>query len=617
MSPENWRRVEQLYAEAWGKRPGEREQFLNAACGEDPPEVRAKVEELLHSPPEDDGALPRTLLAWVERGLQGEPTTSEHVPVDGDGEQSPPVAPSHTVKVVRVVGPGGMPGGDLQMLLHRRLRFASLLLAGFLAILLFKGYVFYGGYTRFGQYTFLAWTAFLFDHAAFAGEVIVAWLLWSNRPLSLPRLRQVELVVFGLPVLDQTVLEWQRLFVDHRLLALQTRTEAIVSARFDVLPWFALVIGYGVFIPNAWRRCSAVVAAIAGLALAVNLTAAAADGVVFRPAVLLHLFEVVVWLAAAVAFAVYNSYRIEEITKDGFGQYRLLRLLGRGGMGEVYLAEHRLLKRPCAIKLIRPERANDPHALRRFESEAQAVAALVHPNTIVLHDYGQAEDGRFYYAMEYLEGMTLAELVRKHGALPPGRVVFLLRQLCSALREAHGRRLIHRDIKPGNVMVCERGGLADWAKLLDFGLVQTQRPAAGGQDLTGEGMIVGTAAYMSPEQADGRVAPPSDLYSLGATAYFLLTGRAPFTGKTILEVVIKHARDAVVPPAQVNPGVPDDLQAVVLRCLDKDSGQRYPSADALEKALEGCHCAAQWDQASAAAWWRNHGAAYQTEPEDT
>jgi serine/threonine-protein kinase len=617
MSPENWRRVEKVYAEAWGKLPGEREQYLNAACGEDLPEIRAKVEELLRLPPEDDGALSRTLLDWVERALQGEPTTSENGPVDVKGKQSPPVAPGQQVKVVRVVGPGGMPGGDLQTLLHRRLQFAALLFAGFLAILLFKAHAFYDGYTQFGQYTFLTWTAFLFDHVAFAGEVIVAWLLWSNRPLSLPRLRQIELIVFGLPVLDQSVLEWQRLFVDHRLLAIRTGTEAIVSGRYVVLPWFALIVGYGVFIPNAWRRCSAVVSAIAGLALAVNLIAAVADGVVFRPAVLLRLFEVVVWLAFAVAFAVYNSYRIEEITKDWFGQYRLLRLLGRGGMGEVYRAEHRLLKRPCAIKLIRPERAHDPHVLRRFESEAQAVAALTHPNTIVIHDYGQAEDGRFYYAMEYLEGMTLAELVLKHGTLPPGRVVFLLRQVCSALREAHERGLIHRDIKPGNVMVCERGGLADMAKLLDFGLVQTQGPAAGGQNLTGEGMIVGTVAYMSPEQAEGRVALPSDLYSLGATAYFLLTGRPPFTGKTILEVIIKHARDAVVPPSQVNPGVPDDLQAVVLRCLDKDPGQRYQSADALEKALEGCRCAAQWDQASAAAWWRNHGAAYQTEPEDT
>jgi serine/threonine-protein kinase len=521
---------------------------------------------------------------------------------------------------MRVVGiPGWMPSGDLQTLLRRRLQFATLLIAGFFALLLFKAYAFYDGYTQFGQYTFLAWTAFLFDHAAFAGQVIAACLLRSNWPLSLPRLRRIELVVFGLPLLDQSVLEWQRLSDYHRLLALQTGTEAIVSGRYVVLPWFALIIGYGFFIPNTWRRCSAVVSATAGLAFAVNLLAAVADGVIFRSAVLLHLFEVAVWLAVAVAFAVYNSYRIEEITEGAFGQYSLLRLLGKGGFGEVHLAEHSLLKRRCAIKLIRPDRANDPHLLRRFETEAQAVAALTHPNTIVIFDYGQVEDGRFYYAMEYLKGVTLAKLVRPEpegaGPLPPGRAVFLLRQVCSALGEAHERGLIHRDIKPGNVMVCERGGLADVAKLLDFGLVKTQGPTAGGQNLTEEDVIVGTAEYMSPEQARGAKAERrSDLYSLGATAYFLLTGRPPFVRPNRVLTLAAHQMDIPDRPDCHRPGLPADLQGVVLRCLEKDSERRFQSAMELEEALAACECAVHWDRASAAAWWRNHGAAYQTEP---
>jgi serine/threonine-protein kinase len=516
------------------------------------------------------------------------------------------------------MGPGGVPGGDLQTLLRRRLRFAATLIACFYAVLLVKAFAFYEGYAEFSQFTFLAWLSFLVDQAAFAGEVIAACLLWSNRTLSLPKLRRIEWIVLGLPLLNQSVLEWQRLFVDHRLLALQTGTEAIVSGRYDVLPWFALIIAYGVFIPNTWRHCSVVVAAIAGMALAGNLVAAGVDGVVFHSAVLLHLFEVVIWLGFAVAFAVYNSYRIEvlDVGLRRLGQYPLLRYLGGGGMGEVWLAEHPRLRRPCVIKLIRSERANDPNLRRRFEQEAKKTAALTHPNTIVIYDYGQAEDGRFYYAMEYLKGATLAKLVSDHGPLPPGRAVFLLRQVCSALREAHERGLIHRDIKPGNVMVCERGGLADVAKLLDFGLVHTQGPAAGGQNVTDKGMILGTAAYMSPEQAEGHVAPPSDLYSLGATAYFLLTGRDPFTGKNNLELIIKHARDAVVPPSQVNPGVPEDLQRVVLRCLDKDPEQRYQSADELEKELAACACAVKWDQASAAAWWGEHGTAYQTELKD-
>jgi len=568
---------------------------------------------------------------WVlDRVGAAGPAPSSTTTDDYAGSRGSPVSPltpaasaRQPIEFVCVFGPGGMPGGNLQTLLRRRLKSATTLVAGFYALLLIKWATFYDGYAQVGQYGFRGWTSFLVDHAAFVGEVIAACFLWSSKSLSLPRLRRIELVVLGLPLLDQSVLEWHRLFLDHQLLGLQTQTEAIVSGRYDVLAWFALIIGYGVFIPNTWQRCSAIVAAIAGIALAVNLVAAGADGVAFHSAVLLRLVEIVLWLAFAIAFAVYNSYRIEVLSKEviRLGQYRLLQRLDGGGMGEVYRAEHALLRRPCAIKLIRPERANDPDSRRRFEQEAQKMAALTHPNTIVIYDYGHAADGRFYYAMEYLEGMNMAELVRKHGPLPPARAIFLLRQVCSALREAHELKLIHRDIKPGNVIVGERGGLHDMAKLLDFGLVQTHGLCAGGRKLTGEGTFVGTPAYTSPEQAAmgerGEIDCRSDLYSLGATAYFLLTGRPVFVRNTVVQTLNAHLEDMPDPPDGHRADVPADLQAVVLRCLEKDPAQRFQSAEDLEEALAGCACAGHWDRAKAAAWSREHAKACQMVRNDT
>jgi eukaryotic-like serine/threonine-protein kinase len=568
-------------------------------------------------------------------------TTDDYVgsqgrPAEAGGKPSPPAVPVaprtraapplQQVKFVRVVGPGGMPGGDLKTLLRRRLLFATTLLACLYSVYLFKIATFYRGY-QFDQYTFGNWLSFFIVHATICTSLIIAaLLLWSGRSVSLPSLRLIEVVVVGLPLLNQLWLEYQRLFLDHRLLFyIQTGTEPITSGRTHVLPWFVLIIFYGILFPNKWRHCWAVVGAMAGTAFAINVVAAVREGVALRPGVLHHLLEVALWLAFGVAFAVYNSYRIEVLDTGlmRLGQYRLLRRLGGGGMGEVYQAEHALLRRPCAVKLIRPERAIDPNLRRRFEQEAQKTAALTHPNTIVIYDYGQADDGRFYYAMEYLPGVDLKTLVEgreeRPQPLPPGRVVFLLRQVCGALGEAHAVGLIHRDIKPSNVIACVRGGLHDVAKLLDFGLVRIQGPAPGGQQQTEEGKIVGTTYYMSPEQAAGEATLDhrTDLYSLGATAYFLLTGRLPFTGKNALEVIIKHARDAVVPPSQVNPGVPDDLQAVVLRCLEKTPARRFQSAEELEEALAGCACAAQWDRANAAAWWREHGTACQTGRNDT
>jgi eukaryotic-like serine/threonine-protein kinase len=275
-------------------------------------------------------------------------------------------------------------------------------------------------------------------------------------------------------------------------------------------------------------------------------------------------------------------------------------------MGEVYLAEHLLLRRRCAIKLIRPERASDPQALRRFEREVQATATLTHPNTVQIFDYGHAEDGTFYYAMEYLPGLSLEQLVKRHGRLPPGRALHFLRQVCGALREAHAIGLIHRDIKPSNIVICERGGVHDVAKLLDFGLVLAQGDRKDGANLTQEGAIAGTPTYMSPEQAGGQpnLDPCSDIYSLGAVAYFLLAAEPPFVARSPVKVLAAHLYESPAPLTSHCPDVPADLEAVVLKCLAKAPANRYPDVRSLDAALAGCGTVGQWSEEDAAQWWQ-------------
>jgi eukaryotic-like serine/threonine-protein kinase len=380
------------------------------------------------------------------------------------------------------------------------------------------------------------------------------------------------------------------------------------------LIWFAAIVSYGVFIPNRLRRCLAVTAGQACLALAVLLAAGLAAGWP-PPELAMHLLLTAPVLALAVGVAAFGSFKISALQHEAhaarreareLGQYRLKGRLGAGGMGEVWLAEHVLLRRPCAVKLIRPERAGDPQFLRRFEREVQATALLDHPGVVAVYDYGHAADGTFYYVMEYLPGLGLDQLVERHGPLPPALAVHLLRQLCAALRAAHGRGLVHRDLKPSNVIVCPGGSPHDRAKLLDFGLVRDAAAVGGDAKLTRVGAVVGTPDFMAPEQAEG-VAPVDargDLYSLGAMGYFLLTARPPFERATAMQTMLAHLRDPVAPPSALAAGTPADLEAVVLRCLAKRPGERYRDADDLARALAACACAGEWTEEAAAAWWQ-------------
>ena len=296
------------------------------------------------------------------------------------------------------------------------------------------------------------------------------------------------------------------------------------------------------------------------------------------------------------------------------GSYRLGELLGRGGMGEVYVAHHRMLARPAAIKLIRPETLDvEGHqALRiveRFRREAEAVASLRSPHTIELYDFGQTEDGTLYFVMELLDGINLDSFVERFGPMPPARVVHVLCQACDSLGEAHAHGLIHRDVKPANIHLCRMGLQHDYVKVLDFGIVKSQRPPVPEPALaTAANRVIGTPAFIPPEMATGgAVDGRADLYGLGCLGYWLLTGQLVFEGATPYEVVSQHITAAPVPPS-VRSGlqIPPALEKVILACLAKEPERRPPDGPELARRLEACALPQQWTERQAQEWWRDH-----------
>jgi hypothetical protein len=286
------------------------------------------------------------------------------------------------------------------------------------------------------------------------------------------------------------------------------------------------------------------------------------------------------------------------------GRYELLEKIGEGGMGKVYRAKHTLLRRPTAVKLLEAASASG-EAVQRFEREVQSASSLTHPNTIAIFDYGRTPDGTFYYAMEYLDGITLGDVVDEEGALPEARVVHIMAQAAASLAEAHAAGMVHRDLKPSNVMLCERGGLRDFVKVLDFGLVRSmENPDA--LSLTSVESLTGTPLYLAPEalEAPETVSARSDVYQLGAIGYYLLTGDHVFSGESLVEVLSQHLNKPPAPPSEVlGRQVSPELERLILQCLEKNPDDRPASSDVLYEALVACSFEGSWTQADARAWW--------------
>ena len=327
------------------------------------------------------------------------------------------------------------------------------------------------------------------------------------------------------------------------------------------------------------------------------------------PAALVIVWSIVV-MASAVTSRVIYGLRAEIRSARRLGQYVLERKIGEGGMGEVYLARHGMMRRPSALKLLRSDHAGE-RGRARFEQEVQLTARLTHPNTITLFDYGRTDDGIFYYAMELLEGANLQRIVELSGPLQESRVLRILEMACGALAEAHGIGLVHRDIKPANMMLCKQGGEHDVVKILDFGLVK-ELSVDGDPRLSGASKLIGTPHYMAPESitAPDSVDERVDIYALGGVAYFLLAGSEVFKGTSVVEVCSQHLYQTPETLASRGASVSSELEAIVRACLEKNPDDRPRSASELRRRLEGC-ASSSWDGDQARAWWLEHQAAFE------
>ena len=465
--------------------------------------------------------------------------------------------------------------------------------------------------------------AYVFTHAALVLTPGYSWRVWV-RPDALLYLVNVMLLGTGwliargpqrgarsLAALDASVsflacasaaapLLLPDATLDHKYRMLLVVTTALI-ARAAVLPT-----------PFRWTLGVSAAAVLPAVVLTWSFHARSGSAAVTLSRTLIALM----WCTLAVAISSVVSHIIYGLRQEvrearQLGQYTLEEKLGEGGMGQVFRARHAMLRRPTAVKLLPPGRAGES-ALKRFEREVQLTAILTHPNTVQVFDYGRTADGIFYYAMEYMDGLNLDQLVSLHGAQPAGRVVHVLRQVAGALAEAHGIGLIHRDVKPANIILCERGGVPDVAKIFDFGLVREAGNDHQQQSLTGTNVITGTPLFLSPEALTSpeSVDARSDLYAVGGVAYFLLAGRHVFEGRSVVEICGHHLHTAPVPPSEkLGAPLPPELEALVLACLEKDADRRPQTARQLLERLDALAPDLVWTEEQARAWWASHGPA--------
>ncbi|MGE0787700.1 MAG: serine/threonine-protein kinase [Sandaracinaceae bacterium] len=459
----------------------------------------------------------------------------------------------------------------------------------------------------------------------FAFAIPMRWLAWREEDLSLFLVSTIVASIFvALGTATSIALRWP---------GIQPPQALMIGLAFEICFCFAVAVVEQVLVglspmpfrlslvalaliafplivpsPPRWRLFTTLACALVQ-PLALFVLALFAEGrldlhaIVSASAPTLIVAAIAAWLANVV-----HRLRMDAGQALAFGQYELTTKLGEGGMGEVWRARHQKLLRPAALKIIRPEsmglRADMARA--RFHREAQATAALTSPHTVSLYDYGTADDGTLYYAMELLDGIDLETLVARHGPLPEARVLSILAQAALSLAEAHARGLVHRDIKPANLVLCRVGTEVDYVKVLDFGLVKPVQLDGMG-DVSIPGGVSGTPGYVAPEVAsggayDGR----ADLYSLGCVAYFLLTGQRVFLGKSRMELLTLAVKQDALPPRDRIPGlqISDATEQLVMDLLARGSERRIESALVLrERALAILTTQPPFD---APAWWAMH-----------
>ncbi len=322
---------------------------------------------------------------------------------------------------------------------------------------------------------------------------------------------------------------------------------------------------------------------------------------------LLAISSVAIFVFTLIVARLQRESQKAAVEAGKLGQYNLEEKLGAGAMGVVYRGHHAMLRRPTAIKMLDVDKVNDA-STQRFESEVQITCQLNHPNTIAIYDYGRTPEGVFYYAMEYLDGIELQDFIEQYGPQPEGRIVHILKQICGSLHEAHTQGLVHRDIKPANIMLNRRGGIADFIKVLDFGLVKaldSQKQSG----LTMANSLTGTPLYMSPEaiQTPALVDGRSDIYAVGAVAYLMMTGRNVFEAETIVELCQQQVSEPPKPPSKVfRCKISDELESVIMACLEKSPSKRPQTARELAEMLNRCPTDAQWSSDQADVWWGRH-----------
>ncbi len=449
-----------------------------------------------------------------------------------------------------------------------------------------------------------------------AGSVLLSLRRWR---LQEGGLRILEAFLLGAMVLSTAINQVMLLGVDIRSGNLLNYTLQANRMPGIYVLFMAL---YAILIPARWTQTLGYVLAVS----AVGVAAQAAPFYVYpqlRQFPEINMAEQVSFLLFMMVLGgflavfgtwVISGYRKVAAEAGDAGMYRLLGKLGEGGMGEVWRAEHRMLARPAAIKIIRPEMLGgkvDPGMVTaRFTREARATATLRSPNTVQLYDFGVTEGGTFFYVMEFLRGLDLEQLVERFGLLPPARATHLLTQAARSLGEAHSRGLVHRDIKPANLHVGALADEYDWLKVLDFGLVKSFDEADGAAtNLTVEGVATGTPAYFPPEMARGASAADerSDVYALAAVGYWLLTGTLVFEGVTAMEMVLKHVQEEPVPPSKRSDvAIAPSLDQAILAGLQKAPGDRPQSMTEFAQLLAEADTGARWTQRNAVEWWQLH-----------